>query len=115
MAGSILRDVESIRDGLMAVGGGAHDVEIETAARDELAELASAANAMIVRLRLEGPGGKSRPNGNRTWAVESTVHRARLLSQGREDIPVVHAEGRALSPWRLAVRTAAFHSTSAFR
>ncbi len=53
VAGSILRDVESIRDGLTAVGRGERNVEIETAARDELAELAQAANAMIARLRGE--------------------------------------------------------------
>ncbi len=53
IAGAILDDVESIRDGLGAVGRGQRDVVIETTARDELAELADAANAMIVRLRTE--------------------------------------------------------------
>ena len=53
LAGGILRDVETIRDGLSAVGRGKRDVHIETAARDELAELARAANAMIDRLRAE--------------------------------------------------------------
>ncbi len=43
----------AIRDGLTAVGRGERDVEIRTAARDELAELAAAANAMIERLRAE--------------------------------------------------------------
>ncbi len=53
MAGGILRDVEAIRDGLRAVGEGRRDVVIETTARDELAELAVAANAMIGGLRAE--------------------------------------------------------------
>jgi signal transduction histidine kinase len=53
LAGGILRDVEMIRDGLGAVGRGERDVHITTAARDELAELADAANAMIERLRSE--------------------------------------------------------------
>jgi signal transduction histidine kinase len=53
LAGGILRDVETIRDGLTAVGRGERDVHIETAARDELGELAAAANAMIIRLRAE--------------------------------------------------------------
>ncbi len=53
IAGAILDDVESIRDGLGAVGAGERDVVIHTTARDELAELADAANAMIDRLRTE--------------------------------------------------------------
>ena len=51
VAGGIMRDVESIRDGLVAVGRGRRQVTIETAAHDELAELAVAANAMIYHLR----------------------------------------------------------------
>jgi signal transduction histidine kinase len=53
LARGILGDLESIRDGLAAVGRGSRDVEIQTSARDELAELADAANAMIARLRDE--------------------------------------------------------------
>jgi signal transduction histidine kinase len=53
LARGILGDVESIRDGLAAVGRGSRDATIETGAHDELAELAEAANAMIVRLRDE--------------------------------------------------------------
>jgi signal transduction histidine kinase len=49
----ILRDVEGIRDGLMSVGRGERDVQITTAGRDELAELAVAANAMIADLQAE--------------------------------------------------------------
>jgi signal transduction histidine kinase len=53
VAGSILRDVEAIRDGLTAVGRGDRDTTIETSARDELGELAAAANTMIDQLRAE--------------------------------------------------------------
>jgi signal transduction histidine kinase len=53
LARGILRDVEAIRDGLAEVGSGSRDVTIETGARDELAQLADAANSMIVRLRDE--------------------------------------------------------------
>jgi signal transduction histidine kinase len=53
VAGGMLRDVQSIRDGLMAVGRGRREVRIETSAHDELAELASAANVMIAQLREE--------------------------------------------------------------
>jgi methyl-accepting chemotaxis protein len=53
VAGGILRDVQAMRDGLTAVGRGRRDIQIVTSARDELAELAAAANAMIVQLRDE--------------------------------------------------------------
>ena len=53
LAGGILRDIHAIRDGLIAVRRGEHDVEIVTAVPDELGELADAANAMIGRLRYE--------------------------------------------------------------
>jgi signal transduction histidine kinase len=52
VAGAVKEDVEAIRDTLRAVGdgdGGA--VAIRTGARDELAELADAANRMIAQLR----------------------------------------------------------------
>ncbi|HZE04825.1 MAG TPA: HAMP domain-containing sensor histidine kinase, partial [Solirubrobacteraceae bacterium] len=53
IAGGIVSDVGAIRDGLHAVGAGDRDVRIATAARDELAELAEAANAMIDDLRAQ--------------------------------------------------------------
>ncbi|HEU0316468.1 MAG TPA: HAMP domain-containing sensor histidine kinase, partial [Solirubrobacteraceae bacterium] len=53
LAAGVLRDVEAIRDGLEAVGDGRRDVRIGTGARDELAQLAAAANAMIARLAAE--------------------------------------------------------------
>ena len=53
LARGILRDIHSIRDGLGAVAHGERDVRIETSARDELSELADAANGMIVKLRDE--------------------------------------------------------------
>ncbi|HSC03155.1 MAG TPA: HAMP domain-containing sensor histidine kinase [Solirubrobacteraceae bacterium] len=56
VAGGIMRDVLVIRDGLVAVGRGRREVKIETAAHDELAELAAAANAMIYQLRDEEAG-----------------------------------------------------------
>ena len=52
VAGAVKSDVESIRDGLRLVGEGRRDpVSIRTGARDELAELADAANRMIEQLR----------------------------------------------------------------
>jgi signal transduction histidine kinase len=53
IARGILWDITAIRDGLGAVARGQRDVTIETSARDELAELAAAANMMIERLAAE--------------------------------------------------------------
>jgi len=50
LARGALRDVEALRDGLRAVGDGARDVRVRAGGRDELAELAAEANAMIARL-----------------------------------------------------------------
>jgi signal transduction histidine kinase len=53
LAGGVLHDVEHVRDGLVAVGEGRRDVRITTSGSDELAQLAAAANDMIVRLDAE--------------------------------------------------------------
>ncbi|MGI8715020.1 MAG: sensor histidine kinase, partial [Solirubrobacteraceae bacterium] len=53
VANGILRDVESVRDGLAAVARGEREGQITTEARDELAELAVAANAMIAQLEVQ--------------------------------------------------------------
>ena len=50
VAGGIVRDVAAIRDGLAAVGRGEPNVRIATGSRDELGQLAAAANAMIADL-----------------------------------------------------------------
>jgi signal transduction histidine kinase len=57
--GGALRDVDALRDGLVAVGEGRRDVEVRTAGRDELAQLAAEANAMIGRLRTEEQARRS--------------------------------------------------------
>ena len=53
LAAAIMRDVEAIRDGLAAVGRGERELRISTTGRDELGELADAANVMIEQLRTE--------------------------------------------------------------
>jgi len=50
LAGSVRRDVGTIRDGLLAVERGRRDVQLTTGGRDELTELAEAANHMIATL-----------------------------------------------------------------
>jgi signal transduction histidine kinase len=53
LAAPVMRDIEAVRDGLAAVGRGERELEITTIGRDELGELAEAANAMIEQLRTE--------------------------------------------------------------
>ncbi len=53
LARGVLRDVESLRAGLQAVGDGARDVAFETRGRDELADLAASARAMEAQLAAE--------------------------------------------------------------
>jgi signal transduction histidine kinase len=73
LAGGILRDVEAIRDGLGAIQRGEREVAIETATRDELGELAEAANAMIARLRLE-ESARDQSDGARRDLVAAVSH-----------------------------------------
>lgn len=53
LAGGVLSDVERIRDGLAAVGGGAREVDFSTGGHDELAVLAAEADRMTARLARE--------------------------------------------------------------
>jgi signal transduction histidine kinase len=46
----LMDDIESVRDGLRAVGDGRRDVRIRTGGADEIAELAAAANRMTAQL-----------------------------------------------------------------
>jgi signal transduction histidine kinase len=73
LAAAIMRDVESIRDGLAAVGRGERDLRISTAGRDELAELADAANAMIAQLRAE-EAARDQSDGARRGLVAAVSH-----------------------------------------
>jgi len=50
LASGVMRDIESVRDGVVAVGEGRRDLEIRTRANDEIAELAAAANRMAIQL-----------------------------------------------------------------
>jgi signal transduction histidine kinase len=73
VADSIMSDVETIRDGLVAVGQGERELRIATRAEDELGELAAAANAMIERLRLEEEG-RERMHAARREFVAAVSH-----------------------------------------
>jgi signal transduction histidine kinase len=91
LAGGILRDVQAIRDGLTAVGRGQRDVRIETAAADELAELAGAANAMIAQLRTEQAAREESDSARRRLVaavshdLRTPITSLRLLAEAVED------------------------------
>ncbi len=100
VAGGIMRDVEAIRDGLMAVGRGRREVTIETSAHDELAELAAAANAMIYQLR-EEEAGRDQSEAARRDLIAAVSHdlrtpitSLRLLADAVGDDIVEDAETR---------------------
>jgi signal transduction histidine kinase len=100
VAGGILRDVEAIRDGLVAVGRGRREVTIETSAHDELGELAAAANAMIYQLR-EEEAGRDQSDAARRDLIAAVSHdlrtpitSLRLLADAVGDDIVEDAETR---------------------
>jgi signal transduction histidine kinase len=99
VAGGILRDVESIRDGLSAVGRGERSVVIRTAVGDELGELAQAANAMIAQLAAE-EAARDQSEGARRDLVAAVSHdlrtpitSLRLLAEAVQD-EIVDADTR---------------------
>ncbi len=50
MLAEVLADIEAVRDALVAVGAGDRDLRVSNGSRDEIGELADAADAMILRL-----------------------------------------------------------------
>jgi signal transduction histidine kinase len=101
VAGSIVRDVAAIRDGLVAVGRGERDVSITTAVDDELRELADAATAMIGRLAAE-ESARDQSEGARRDLVAAVSHdlrtpitSLRLLAEAVQDEIVDASERRA--------------------
>jgi signal transduction histidine kinase len=100
VANGILRDVETIRDGLRAVGRGERDVQIQTSARDELAELAAAANAMIADLRAQAAARDQSDRARRDLVaavshdLRTPITTLRLLAEAVGDEIVVDAETR---------------------
>jgi signal transduction histidine kinase len=100
VANGIMRDVESIRDGLAAVARGERDAQIVTEARDELAELAVAANAMIGQLKAQ-EAARDQSDAARRDIVAAVSHdlrtpitSLRLLAEAVGDDIVVDWETR---------------------
>jgi signal transduction histidine kinase len=102
LANGILRDVETIRDGLQAVGRGERDVAIETSARDELAELAAAANAMIADLSRQAAARDQSDRARRDLVaavshdLRTPITTLRLLAEALGDDVVSDPETRRL-------------------
>ncbi len=87
----LIDDVESLRDGLEAVGEGSRDIVVEVGGRDELSELADSVNAMIFRLGAE-ESSREEADGARRRLVASVSHdlrtplaSLRLLVESIED------------------------------
>jgi signal transduction histidine kinase len=101
LASGILRDIQAIRDGLMAVGHGERELQISTSARDELAELADAANAMVARLRAEETARDQSDAARRNLMaavshdLRTPITSLRLLAEAVGDDVVVDSEMRS--------------------
>jgi signal transduction histidine kinase len=99
IARGIVEDVAAIRDGLMAVGRGESDVRIVTDARDELAQLADAANAMIDDLRVQASARDHSDSARRNLVaavshdLRTPITSLRLLAEAVSD-DIVDGETR---------------------
>jgi signal transduction histidine kinase len=91
LARGMMDDVAALRDGLRAVGEGERDVRVVPGGRDELADLAAEANAMIARLG-EEEDARAAAEGARRRLVAAVSHdlrtplaSLRLLVESIED------------------------------
>ena len=99
LAVPIIDDARAIRDGLVAVGNGERELMIATTGRDELAELAAAAGAMVEQLAAE-EAARDQSEAARRHLVAAVSHdlrtpitSLRLLSDAVED-EIVDGEAR---------------------
>ena len=99
LAVPIIDDTQAIRDGLVAVGNGDRQLTIATSGRDELAELAAAADAMVGRLAAE-EAARDQSETARGHLIAAVSHdlrtpitSLRLLAEAVED-EIVDGEAR---------------------
>jgi signal transduction histidine kinase len=91
LARGVLQDVMALRDGLQAVGEGERDVRIVPGGRDELADLAAAANAAIAalgdeeRARDSAEGARRRLVAAVSHDLRTPLASLRLLVESIED------------------------------
>jgi signal transduction histidine kinase len=95
LAGKLAADVATVRDGLLAVGGGEREIKLVATRADELHELAQAANAMIARLAAE-EAARDQSDASRRHLVAAASHdlrtpitSLRLLAEAIDDELVV--------------------------
>jgi len=94
LARGVLDDVSAVRDALNAVADGRRDVRLDASGRDELAELARAANRMVERL-----DGEEQARRQLVAAVShdlrTPITSLRLVADGLGDDIIPPAERRA--------------------
>ncbi len=99
LAVPIIDDTQAIRDGLVAVGNGDRQLTIATSGRDELAELAAAADAMVARLAAEEAARDQSETARRhliaavSHDLRTPITSLRLLAEAVED-EIVDGEAR---------------------
>jgi signal transduction histidine kinase len=99
LASPIIDDTQAIRDALVAVGHGDRNLTIATPGRDELAELATAADAMVAQLAAEEAARDQSETARRhlvaavSHDLRTPITSLRLLSEAIED-DIVDGEAR---------------------
>jgi signal transduction histidine kinase len=99
LAAAIIDDARAIRNGLVAVGDGERELTIATRGRDELGEVAVAANAMVGRLAAEESARDQSEQARRhlvaavSHDLRTPITSLRLLAAAVED-EIVDGEAR---------------------
>jgi signal transduction histidine kinase len=100
LSAGVVRDIDAVRSGLAAVGGGARDVRVPAGGRDQVAELAGEVERMIERLSAEE---QRRANADRarrdlvaavSHDLRTPIASLRLLTEAVDD-GIVEGETRA--------------------
>ena len=84
LAGGVLSDVRTVGDALDAVADGSRDIHIDAGGRDEVAELAHAANRMVERLAAE-EDARRRLVAAVSHDLRTPITSLRLLADGLGD------------------------------